>query len=79
MVQVCIVKSFSTAQVAKVLKIGRQTLHRWMKSEPSLAPRKQKVGGVTVRIWTDRDVKRLSNYKEENHGKGKGRKPRSKR
>lgn len=79
MVQVCTVKSFSTAQVAKVLKMGRQTLHRWMRNQPSLAPRKQKIGGVSVRIWTDQDVKRLRKYKEENYRKGRGRKPKSKR
>jgi len=71
--------SLSTAQAAKSLKIGRQTLHRWMRSEPRLAPRKRKVGGVSVRFWTDQDVKRLRRYKEENYRKGRGRKPKSKR
>ena len=72
-------KNLSTAQVAKVLKIGRQTLHRWMRTDPRLSPNKQKVGGVSVRIWTDQDVKRLRKYKEDNYRKGRGRKPKSKR
>jgi predicted DNA-binding transcriptional regulator AlpA len=68
-------KDRSTAQVAKALNIGRQTLHRWMKVEPGLAPRKQKIGGVSVRIWTSQDVERLRKYKQKNYRKGRGRKP----
>lgn len=78
MVQVCTVKNRSTAQVATMLKIGRQTLHRWMRAEPSLMPRKQKVGGVSVRMWTAQDVERLRKYKRENYRKGRGRKPKRK-
>ena len=72
-------KQYSTVQVAKMLKIGRQTLHRWMRSKPGLAPRKQKVAGVSVRIWTDQDIERLRKFKEENYRKGRGRKPKPKR
>jgi hypothetical protein len=50
-----------------------------MKIMPSLAPRKQKVGGVSVRIWTDRDVELLRKYKQNNYRKGRGRKPKPKR
>jgi hypothetical protein len=50
-----------------------------MRSRPRLAPHKQKVGGVSVRIWTDLDVKRLRKYKKENYRKGRGRKPKPKR
>jgi DNA-binding transcriptional MerR regulator len=73
------VKSYSTAQVARLLKIGRQTLHRWMKTEPGLTPQKSRVGGVVIRIWTDRDVERALKYKQENYRKGRGRKPKPKR
>jgi predicted DNA-binding transcriptional regulator AlpA len=66
-------------KVAKMLKIGRPTLHRWMKIMPSLAPRKQKVGGVSVRIWTHRDVELLRKYKQNNYRKGRGRKTKPKR
>ncbi len=62
-----------------MLKIGRQTLHRWMKGEPGLAPRKQKVGGVSIRLWTNSDVERVRKYKQENYRKGRGRKPKPKR
>ncbi|MGD0695080.1 MAG: MerR family transcriptional regulator [Terriglobia bacterium] len=70
---------YSTAQMARLLKIGRQTLHRWIKDRPSLAPRKSTVGGVVIRLWTDRDVERVRKYKQENYRKGRGRKPKRKR
>jgi len=62
-----------------MLKIGRQTLHRWMKDQPSLAPPKSRVGGVLVRIWTAREVERVQKYKQENYRKGRGRKATPKR
>ena len=67
--------NYSTAQAAKVLKIGRPTLHRWMADGKVAPPRKQKVGGVTVRFWTKRDVERVRRYKEKFYRKGRGRKP----
>jgi len=75
MVQVWSVIGYSTAQVARMLKIGRQTLHRWMNDRPTLAPRKSRIGGVVVRMWTKRDVERVLKYKQENYRKGRGRKP----
>jgi hypothetical protein len=62
-----------------MLKIGRQTLHRWISSGAVAAPRRRKVGGVTVRIWTARDVENVRKYKQEHYRKGRGRKPKPKR
>src|SRR5260370_22462808 len=44
MVQLCTM--YSTAQVARILKIGRQTLHRWL-NEGLKAPKKSKIAGVS--------------------------------
>ena len=71
-------KNYSTAQVAHVLKIGRQTLHRWIASGDVSAPRRSKVGGVIVRMWTTADVERVRKYKQKNYRKGRGRKPKHK-
>jgi DNA-binding transcriptional MerR regulator len=70
--------AYSTAQVALKLGIGRQTLHRWIREGNVSPPRKQKVGGVTVRMWTAEDIKCLRKYKEGNYRKGRGRKPQKK-
>jgi hypothetical protein len=68
----------STAQAARKVGIGRQTLHRWIRERSVSPPRRQKVAGVTVRIWTAEDIERLRKYKEENYRKGRGRKPQNK-
>jgi DNA-binding transcriptional MerR regulator len=70
--------SYSTAQAARKVGIGRQTLHRWIREGNVSPPRKRKVAGVTVRIWREDDIKRLRKYKEGNYCKGRGRKPQNK-
>lgn len=65
---------YSTAQVSRILRIGRQTLHRWLK-EGLKAPRKIKVGGVSVRFWSERDLQRARRYKAKRYHQGGGRMP----
>ena len=69
----------STVQAAELLGISRQTLHRWIADGKVAPARKRKVGGVTVRIWTKKDVERVRRYKKMFYGKGKGPKPKPKR
>jgi DNA-binding transcriptional MerR regulator len=69
---------YSTSQVAQILKITRGTLHRWLK-ESLVAPRKRKIAGVSVRFWTETDLKRARAYKEKRYHQGGGRKPRKKK
>lgn len=64
----------STAQVARKVGIGKQTLHRWIREGKIAAPRKQRVGGVAVRFWNDEDVERVRKFKAVNYRKGRGRK-----
>jgi DNA-binding transcriptional MerR regulator len=65
-------KEYSTAQVARKLGVGRDTLHRWFR-EGLRAPRKRQVGGVTVRIWSNKDLERARKYKAARYRKGRGR------
>ena len=67
--------TLSTSQFVRRLKIGRATLHRWIADGKISPPRKRKVGGVTVRLWTKQDVERVRRYKMKFYGKGKGPKP----
>jgi predicted DNA-binding transcriptional regulator AlpA len=62
----------STAQVARILRIGRQTLHRWL-NEGLKAPKKSKIGGVSIRFWTESDLKRAREYKSKRYHQGGGR------
>ena len=62
-----------------MIGINRVTLQRWLIDGKVKEPKKVSTGGVEVRIWTDRDVKRVLKYKQENYRKGRGRKPKPKR
>ena len=63
---------YSTAQVARILNIGRQTLHRWL-NEGLKAPKKSTIGGVSIRFWTQSDLKRARWYKAKRYHQGGGR------
>ena len=58
-------KGHSTVQVAKLLGIGNDTLHRWIHERKVRAPKIQLVGGVRVRLWTETDIERARKYKNE--------------
>lgn len=49
-------KQFSTREAAKKLDVSILTLQRHVSAGTLNAPKLQKVGGVTVRLWTDRDI-----------------------
>lgn len=63
---------YSTAQVARILNIGRQTLHRWL-NEGLKAPQKSKIGGVSIRFWTESDLELARRYKAKRYHQGGGR------
>jgi DNA-binding transcriptional MerR regulator len=69
---------YSTNGAARKLGIHPITLHRWVLEGRIKAPKKQRIGGVVIRLWTDRDLERVRKYKEANYRKGRGRKPRKK-
>jgi len=50
------VKGFSTREAAQKLGIHMITLQRHVSSGTLDAPPMQKVGGVKVRLWTERDI-----------------------
>jgi excisionase family DNA binding protein len=71
--------AYSTAQVAEILGIGSDTLHRWLKEKKVAAPKLNFVGGVKVRLWSEADLETAKKYKADHYwGKGARRK-RSKR
>lgn len=72
-------KTCSTIRVAKILGVGTDTLHRWMRERNVPVPPLQSVGGMSVRLWSEDDVEAAKKYKTEHYwGKG-GRKKRKKR
>jgi DNA-binding transcriptional MerR regulator len=67
-------RQYSTSEAARELGIHPITLHHWVSERKFAAPKKQRIGGVVVRLWTERDVERVRKYKEANYRKGRGRK-----
>jgi DNA-binding transcriptional MerR regulator len=67
-------RQYSTSEAAKELGIHPITLHRWVLQGRINAPKKQRIGGVVIRLWTDRDVEQVRKYKAAHYRKGRGRK-----
>ena len=66
--------TYSTVQVAEVLGITSDTLHRWIRQGLVKAPSIQSLGGMRVRIWSEEQVEAVRKYKAEHYRK----KPREK-
>jgi hypothetical protein len=69
-----VMRTYSTAQIARMIGVDKQTLLRWLWAGKVPEPRRQKNGGQDVRIWNVRDLNRVRRYKEANYRKGRGRK-----
>ena len=48
--------NYSTVQAAKKLGLSTMTLHRYIRAKKIPVPKVQELGGVRVRVWTDKDV-----------------------
>jgi transposase len=54
-------KALSTREAAKKLKVSLLTLQRHVSAGTVDAPPLQKVGGVTVRLWSRRHIEKARN------------------
>jgi len=70
-------RTFSTIEVAKLLKVTSGTLHRWIRENRIQAPPLQSLGGMQIRIWHKKDIDKVRRYKEQHYRKGRGRKKKS--
>jgi excisionase family DNA binding protein len=51
-------QGYTTAQVAKVIGVSKNTLLKWLYSGVLQEPKHSQVGGVRWRIWSKSDVER---------------------
>jgi len=49
-------QGYSTRQAAKKLGLSLITLQRYLAAKKFRAPKVQRVGGVRVRLWSDKDI-----------------------
>jgi excisionase family DNA binding protein len=68
------IKTYSTAEVAELVGISWDTIHRWMREKKIKAPPAQSIGRVRVRLWTEADVVMVKKYKAEHYRKKPSRK-----
>jgi hypothetical protein len=52
-------KAYSTVQVAKKLGLSMMTVHRYIVGRKIPVPPMQRVGNVRVRLWSDKDIRRV--------------------
>ncbi len=69
---------FSTREVATLVGVHKATLEKWLSKQKVRAPRTVQVGAKEYRLWTERDVERVRQYKEKFYRKGRGRKKKAK-
>lgn len=62
-------KPISTQEAADVLGIAKRTLLRWIYAGKIPEVRRERVGGIEVRLWNAADVKRAQRFKEQNFGR----------
>lgn len=59
--------SFSTAEVAKTIGVGKSTLLRWLQTGQLAEPKRETFGGVESRIWSAADVQRAKAFREQRY------------
>jgi excisionase family DNA binding protein len=52
-------RTLSTTEAARRLKLSRMSLYRHISSGKVAAPPSEVVGGVRVRLWSARDIERV--------------------
>jgi excisionase family DNA binding protein len=67
-------KTYSTIEVARLLKITSGTLHRWIRENRIETPSLQSLGRMKIRFWSKKDIDKVRRYKEHHYRKGRGRK-----
>ena len=57
-----------------LLGIHKRTLLAWLYAGKIREPKRLTNAGQDVRLWSERDIQRVRQYKESNYRKGRGRK-----
>jgi predicted DNA-binding transcriptional regulator AlpA len=58
-------KTYTTSEAAGAAGITRATLQDWIKKRKFAAPRVQKLGKISARLWAASDLARLKAVKKE--------------
>lgn len=56
-------KTYSTGEAARKIGVSRQTIQAWIDKSSIPTPKLQNVGRVSVRLWTNADIRRARKFK----------------
>ena len=56
-------KTYSTGDAAKQIGVSRQTLQAWIDRKSIPTPKLEKVGRVSIRLWTTANIERARKFK----------------
>ena len=65
--------NYSTAQIAERIAVDKKTLLRWLYAGKVAEPKIIKAPGSVIRVWSETDLRRVAQYRQENYCKGRGR------
>jgi predicted DNA-binding transcriptional regulator AlpA len=60
-------RRYSTVDAAKALGVSYPTLHRWRRDRRFPVPRLRRLGRISVRWWSERDLDRVRRYMEKHY------------
>jgi predicted site-specific integrase-resolvase len=60
---IIIVEKYSISKAARVLKVDRRTLQRWIRDKRIPEPSTQTIADVKVKFWTEQDFQKLKEHK----------------
>ncbi len=60
-------RKLSTVDAARALGVSYPTLHRWVRARRFRAPRLRRLGRISVRWWTARDLARVRRYMKRHY------------
>ena len=60
-------RRYSTVEAARALGVSYPTLHRWLRARRFPVPPLRRLGKISVRWWTTRDLARVRRYMERHY------------
>ena len=61
--------AYSTLEVARAIDVDKSTLLRWLYTGKLAEPTQKTVAGVTIRLWSEKDLERAKKHREERYRK----------
>jgi predicted site-specific integrase-resolvase len=60
-------RRYSTVDAARALGVSYPTLHRWVRARCFPVPPLRRLGRISVRFWSERDLARARRYMERHY------------